>query len=149
MYIELNTFRVMREPLSDVKSALTYITEILAKHSVAGQFKVNDGCITVKLNSDKKLFWSTIKNVIPLKPGDSRIESLGRNYLESERLTEKQFSWIVTCLSKGLTEAGISCDITLCKDENEQNDVDFRVGLLDYIERWQEIKPTSFPQERM
>lgn len=55
---------------------------------------------------DGRLFNSLVKNRIPMNPTDPRIAKIGRNYLETNSLTIKQYKQVTKCFDE-LFELGI------------------------------------------
>lgn len=86
---------------------------------------------------DGKFFKSTVKNRIKMNDNDPRIAKLGREYLESERLSERQFNELTKLFFNELIDLGFVYDLemysTLLIKENT-------------IQTFWE-KPTSFPYE--
>lgn len=86
-------------------------------------------------------FTSTRQNKVPLKPGDKRIESLGRDHLNTERLTKKQFDSMVSTILDLFTDLEVACDIV-----DESTGAVWRVGMVNHEEN---IKsPKNFPVEK-
>jgi hypothetical protein len=91
---------------------------------------------------DKKLFVSTIKNKIMMKPGDARISKTGRDYLSSERLTKEQYDGMIEVLNKFFDKTGIECDIRFYEFDNDSTSFSlWRKGEV----RQNVYKPNSFP----
>lgn len=59
------------------------------------------------LSATKQAFTSTVENKILLKEGDVRINKLKRGYLNTKRLTEKQYNAVVDALFN--TPAKLGC----------------------------------------
>ena len=86
-------------------------------------------------------FTSTRQNKVPLKPGDKRIETLGRDHLNTERLTKNQFDSMVSSILDLFTDLEVSCDIV-----DEHTGAAWRIGL---VNNKQNIKvPKNFPVEK-
>jgi hypothetical protein len=86
-------------------------------------------------------FISSRQNKVPLKPGDKRIESLGRDHLNTDRLTKHQFDSMVSAILDLFTDLGVSCDIV-----DEITGAAWRNGLVNNKDN---IKsPKNFPVEK-
>jgi len=62
-------------------------------------------------NSENKKFKSTVVNKIIMSPNDPRIAKLGRDYLESTRLTKKQSDALIKLFFEDLIKIGITFDM--------------------------------------
>ena len=62
-------------------------------------------------NSENKKFKSTVVNKIIMSPNDPRIAKLGRDYLESTRLTKKQSDALIKLFFEDLVKVGITFDM--------------------------------------
>lgn len=70
-------------------------------------FRLSDGGVV------KRLFLSQDKNKVKLKPGDSRIEKLKRDYILTNRLTKEQTNIVWNNIINGtLNKLQIECLIT-------------------------------------
>ena len=139
---------MFNQPFTDYAILGQYLSEQFAKFNVkvnlAGDTKV--GLYFKPM--EKRLFLSTKTNRIPLKPGDARIKELGRDYLESTRVTEKQHEAIVKLLTHGLNEIGLSCTIRYYEFENDTNSfIDLRKDVCDSVDAWTKLTPNSYPVE--
>lgn len=79
--------------------------------------KVNMGVdgdkIIFKEVEANKLFLSSKANKILMKDGDPRIKKLGRTYLETKRVTEKQFYGFFETINMILDDLGLYADVKL------------------------------------
>jgi len=136
MYITNMNYLGMK--LSSQKLA-EYITSKLLELNIE---VTNEGVYseTIKLihNADNRIFKSTVVNKIVMNPADPRIIKLGRNYLESTRLTKKQSDALINFFFVELPNNGILFDLS--NGENAK-----------YIENGTKIaiwpEPTNFPIE--
>lgn len=109
------------------------IKGVLTEHKIKFIMSSNSDSILFKTNADNKLFTSSVTNKIPMKEDDPRRKTLGRDYLESERLTEAQWNITHYVLTEMLSNLGIEYKIQM--DE-------FHDGQLTELRY---VKPTSFP----
>lgn len=97
---------------------LNDLNNILAtKLKTSLSLKINVGCdadkIIFKEVESGKLFLSSKDNKIPMKVDDPRIKKLGRTYLQTKRVTEKQFFGFFETLNMILDDLGLYADIKL------------------------------------
>lgn len=130
------------------ETLVEYLVERFKTINVACNMKAKKNTIEISQNSEKKLFMSTKINYIPLKAGDKRIKEKGRDFLESERLSEKQLKQLMKIFSVHLDQIHVSCSVKLYNSKTDsQNFVEVRdVSCNNYINNWP--MPTSFPLER-
>jgi len=65
----------------------------------------------------KYLFTSLKENKIPLDPKGAMAKKLGRNYMVSHRLTEKQWNGVTDCIIKTFDNLKLNCDVTFLNGE--------------------------------
>lgn len=132
----------------ELSELVSYLKDRLIVSGVECVFKIKNNQIAI-ITEKKKLFWSNKPNIIKLKEGDSRIKKNGRDFLESERLNEKQFKTLIESFSTHLDQIAISCSIKLYPSKDDLNNfIVIRDTLCNnYISGWP--KPASFPIERI
>jgi len=92
MLIELTNFRFKGKPVDFMAGYIkNMITSGLGELGITSNTSYNGSTISMKPVKEKKLFISSTKNKILLKPSDPRVAKTGRDYLSSERLTEDQY----------------------------------------------------------
>lgn len=112
------------------------------------RFEDSKGIVIKTSDKDKKFIFSSRTNFIPLKDGDSRIKSTGRNYLESKRLTESQYKEMIKIFSDYLDYIGIECDVFIQEfDDDPNSKMYIRKGKDVILKDW--LKPSNFTQERL
>jgi len=103
--------------------------------------KINDTILFKEIERGK-LAKSRQYNAIQLKEGDARIAKLGRNFLESTRLTKEQYIKFQELLHEPFDKLGLSCDITYINNDERSA---IRVGKLKYNGL---PTPKSFPIDK-
>lgn len=71
------------------------------------------------VGSKGHLFASKVKNIRPLSPGDPRIAKLGRDYLESNRLTKEQWDGVINTFKEIFDGLKLHADIKLYEYDND------------------------------
>ena len=77
------------------------------------QSKVQDGVIVFEKNKENKYFWSNKTNKVVMSKDDKRIAALGRNYLETKRLTEAQYNGMLDALLGTLDNLQIEANVSM------------------------------------
>ena len=77
--------------------------------------KVSDGKLEFLPVENKRFIVSTVENMIPLSANNSkdaeRIKSKGRNYLNTHKVTKRQYEGFFEMLNDTLDDLGLSADI--------------------------------------
>lgn len=129
----------------------TIVNNIILKKLGEANIQINlqrePGKYTFLPVNKNKMFISKKENKILLKEGDPRKAELkkkhGRDYLTSERLTEKQFLLLIDSFNGTLDKLNISANIRLYEGDDESNFILIRYGK----ENGQWPVPNSFPIE--
>lgn len=127
------TFRG-HKPYSAIANELTYIlSDKFAKAKIKASIGYKNDVIFFKLidKERNKLFSSTEENKVPLNPGDERIKKMGRDYLNTDRLTKHQEKKMWNeCINGTLDSLGLSCNIKLYEhyDEDQNSFLLIREG---------------------
>lgn len=100
-------FNILGMPVDAIALRQMYVKH-LARHKIL----VDMGSTWVLKPIEKKLAISSVKNRIPLKEDSPKRKELGRDYMESERLTEAQHNIFVDSVYKYFQSLGISFDVT-------------------------------------
>lgn len=148
MKLTISNIKLAGEPVKSLDALVEYLNGRLADGNIKASLKKNKETIEILPSVDKKLFLAAKKNYIPLKTGDARIKELGRDYLESERLSERQYKHLEATFSKYLDQIGISCLIQLFEFADDPNSfvVIRDESCNNYLTKWPQ--PSSFPLER-
>lgn len=147
MKLIISNITIAGEPIKHGEKLEDYLTERLASANIKCVFKKVKETLEIIPSVDKKLFLASKKNYIPLKLGDPRAKELGRDYLDSERLSERQFAFLKKVFSEHLDLIHVSCDIHLwVTSGTSESYVVIRDKTCNYISEW--TTPTSFPLER-
>jgi hypothetical protein len=115
----------------------TYIISKLTALNIKANVRLSDSGLYFVTNSDSKLFVSTVMNKTVMNSNDPRIAKLGRDYLESTRLTKKQCDALVNLFFVELPKM-FNISIT------DENSTKFVVNSV-VVGQWR--IPNSFPVE--
>lgn len=91
-------------------------------------------------NSENKYFWSSRTNKLVMTPGDKRIATLGRSFLETKRLTKSQYDAMIDALIGTMDNLKLKCDVSL-------EDKVWRKDLTTFSDNI--FKPTTFAEEKV
>lgn len=93
------------------------------------------------------LFESRVKNKIKMEPGDKRIQKLGRDYLETTKLTQKQYDSMIEAIFRIFDDLKIEADITLMEGEESEGVLEhtLRTGMTSFVNNFP--RPKTFPVE--
>lgn len=134
----------IKAPFKDDNIINTILNDILKpklnQAAIKYKAQVFEGEIIFEEVDSHKIFVSSKENKIVLADDDTRIKSLGRNYLNSNRLTQKQFKRLVEIFNGSLDKLGISADMMIT---SEKEDHVLREGITNH--GWP--VPKSFPTE--
>lgn len=114
------------------------IVQALKQNNIFGKRYIEGNVLTFTELEPGKLFTSSTSNKIKMKSGDPRIAKLGRDYLETKRLTKKQFETMVYFLVLIFDELGFHADVTYAG-------MPWRQGTKNYLENIPQ--PRSFSEE--
>lgn len=131
-----------------IEELANYLRKRMEKQGIQCEMKVKKDGIDIIQNSEKKLFMSVKENYIPLKEGDSRIQKNGRDYLKSQRLSQRQLKELQKIFSLYLDMIHVSCSIKLyASKENMSEFIELRdINNNNFLTKWP--MPENFPLER-
>jgi hypothetical protein len=102
-----------------------YRTKIPEKLNVNCKIFMQDNKIifdTVHTKGEYKyLFSSMVENRFPLQDGSPLIKEKGRNYLNTDRLTEEQWNGTVNLIVKSLDDLKLNADINMYQEDKVIN----------------------------
>src|SRR4051812_47380312 len=90
-----------------------YLKGRFADANIKCEMKTKKDVIEIIQNSEKKLFMSTKENIHKLKEDDPLIKKNGRDYLKSQRLSERQYKELIKVFSLHLDQICVSCSVKL------------------------------------
>lgn len=117
------TIENMKWPHQDFKQygeLIKVLSGRLSKHNILVSMSAkNDTIVFSPISGQgKRIAISKVKNMIPLKAGDPRIERKGRAFLETERITKAQDEAFFSVINKTLDELQVSAKVTLGTDKS-------------------------------
>lgn len=125
-----------------IGSAFTLINNKLKKAGLSALPMNAGGQLRIPKHPTKGYFTSAVINKVMLEADDPRIKKLGRDYLESERLTEKQWNVVVDTLTNYLQRFGVK--YTLEMQEFPDDPRSISVIVKDGVVVGELPKPRSF-----
>lgn len=114
--------------------------DFLSSNGIRCYAKINEKGFHFSNTAPKgRVFRSEEPNVIHLAENDPRVKSLGRTYLETDRLTETQHKLVSEFLTTYFTKLGVSYSLDYVKD-SEKKTIVLNSKLVNVL-----VAPSSFP----
>lgn len=117
--IIINDIMIGQISLKELDKLTALLKKKLNEYNISFNMHSSDNKIWFKPLQKGKYFSSVTPNKIMLNKNNSRTKTLGRDYLNTNRLTEKQHSKITTLLSRYLNDLGITHTISFQEFEDD------------------------------